>query len=151
MIVGLISDTHGTLTTEAYAALDGVDHILHAGDIGSPAVLETLQRLAPVTGVRGNTDHAVWARSLPATEMLSLGEKVIYLLHDLATLDLDPASAGIQIVVSGHTHRPDITHANGILYINPGSASQQRHGGPLSVARITLSAGGLIPEIIVIG
>lgn len=150
MIVGLISDTHGTLSGQARAALTGVDHILHAGDIGSAEVLKALSGLAPVTSVRGNTDHGGWAQALPKTEMVALGGIVFYLLHDMNTLDLDPAAAGVRILVHGHTHKPDITRIHEVLYINPGSAAQQRQGGPLSIARVTLAANGITPEIILL-
>ncbi len=150
MIVGLISDTHGCLSSEAMAALSGVHHILHAGDIGRPEVLSALSDLAPVTAVRGNTDHAEWAARLPRTEMVLLAGFCFYLLHDLTQLDLVPSAAGIQVVVSGHTHKPDVQRTNGVIYINPGSASQSRHGSALSVGRIDLVPGSneLTPEII---
>lgn len=148
MIIGLISDTHGSLNKEALQALRGSDHILHAGDIGGAAILEQLATLAPVTAVRGNTDGGSWAAALPPTEMRELGGKCFYLLHDPATLDLDPPAAGIDVVVSGHTHQASIAHTDGVLYFNPGSASQGRHGGTTSVGRITIDDTGLHPRII---
>ena len=152
MIVGLISDTHGSLSQAALTALRGVDHIFHAGDIGSRAILSALAELAPVTAVRGNTDYAEWARRLPRTEMVVLNGFCFYLLHDLTSLDLDPHAARIQAVVSGHTHRAAISTVKGVLYINPGSASQSRYGSALSVARIEIAAGnrGLVPEILIL-
>lgn len=148
MLIGIISDTHGVLKQNALAALRGVDHIVHAGDIGSPDVLDALKQIAPVTAVRGNTDRAPWARSLPADTILALDGKTFYVLHDLQALDLDPGAAGIQVVVSGHTHHPLIKMDNGIVYVNPGSASQRRRGGSLSIGRVRVSAGELQPEII---
>lgn len=152
MIVGLISDTHGCLSSEAMAALNGVHHILHAGDIGRPEVLNALADLAPVTAVRGNTDHAAWSRQLPRTEMVLLNGFCFYLLHDLTQLDLEPRAAGIQVVVSGHTHKSEICRANGVLFVNPGSASQSRHGSALSVGRIHLVSerSELTPEIVLL-
>ena len=151
MIVGVISDTHGTLHPAVLAAFKGVDRIVHAGDIGGPDVLATLETVAPVTAVRGNMDGDGWAVRLPAADMLDLGGRLFYVLHDLYALDLDPVAAGIQAVISGHTHQASIKRANGILYFNPGSASHGRNGAPPSVGRIKIAANGLHPEIIRLG
>ena len=148
MKIGLISDTHGILDNKALDALAGVDRIVHAGDVGDPAILTGLATIAPVTAVRGNTDGGPWARRLPPADMISLAGRTLYVLHDLTTLDLDPEAAGVQVVVSGHTHQAEIKTIRGVLYINPGSASRPRHGGRLSVARITLNGTRLAPEII---
>jgi putative phosphoesterase len=148
MEIGIISDTHGVVSSFALKALSGVDRILHAGDIGSPEVLEVLQRLAPTAAIRGNTDGDTWCENLPVTEILDLDQTTFYLLHDLQTLDLDPKSAGIQVVVHGHTHRSALKTHDGILYFNPGSASYARHGGPLSVGRIEIADGRILPRII---
>jgi uncharacterized protein len=150
MIIGIISDTHGTLTSKALDALNGVEYILHAGDIGGPEVLETLQNLAPTHAVRGNMDGGDWCGNVPGNDMLEINGTSFYLLHDLHTLDLDPPAAGIQVVVHGHTHQSaNQTHA-GVLYFNPGSASFGRHGGPLSVGRIELVNGRIVPRIILL-
>ena len=124
--IGLISDTHGLLRTEAIEALRASDHIVHAGDIGSPDVIERLSEIAPVTAVRGNNDHGPWASSLPETQVLRVGDAVIYVIHDIGLLDVDPAAAGFHAVISGHSHRPKITERDGVLYVNPGSAGPRR-------------------------
>lgn len=146
--IGILSDTHGVLNRQALTALNGSDIILHAGDVGEPNVLALLRRLAPVVAVRGNTDGGKWAARLPVTDMVEIETSFLYMLHDYQHLDIDPAAAGIQAVISGHTHQPMIRWDAGVLCFNPGSASQSRHGGPLSVGRIRLTAAGLEPEIV---
>ena len=141
-VVGLISDTHGLLRPEALAALRGSVHIVHAGDIGDPAVLEALARIAPVTAVRGNNDTGPWARKLRETEALRIGKTRIFVIHDLAQLDLDPAAAGFDVVVAGHSHRPKEELRDGVLYVNPGSAGPRRFKLPIAVARLELSSRG---------
>jgi uncharacterized protein len=131
--VGLISDTHGLVRPEALAALRGVDHILHAGDIGTPEVLAALAAIAPVTAVRGNNDRGAWAEAIPEREMLELGGTWIYLLHDRAELDIDPAAAGVQVVMTGHSHKPLVEERDGVVYVNPGSAGPRRFKLPVSV------------------
>lgn len=148
MKIGLISDTHGTLRSEALRALSGVDHILHAGDIGGPEILEALQRIAPTNSVRGNMDGGSWSKALPPSDMVELGGKYFYLVHDLYTMDIDPAAAGIEVVISGHTHRSQIRKDSGILYINPGSASYGRHGLPASLGRLEIAKGQIHTRII---
>src|SRR5258705_12700477 len=117
--VGLISDTHGVLRSEAVEALRGSDFIIHAGDIGHMGIIEQLAKLAPVSAVRGNNDNGAWAAELHETEVLNVGEVFIYIVHDLAQLDLDPIAANFYVVVSGHSHRPGIEERNGVLYVNP--------------------------------
>lgn len=141
-VVGLISDTHGLLRPEAVAALRGSRHIVHAGDIGDPAVLEALARIAPVTAVRGNNDAGPWARKLRETEELRFGKTRILVIHDLAQLDLDPAAAGFHVVIAGHSHRPKQELRDGVLYVNPGSAGPRRFKLPIAVARLELSSRG---------
>ena len=136
--VGLISDTHGLLRPEAIAFLRGCDFIVHAGDIGDRKVLETLREIAPVTAVRGNNDKGSWADSIAETEVLRLGEVSIYVLHDLAQLELDPVAAGFHVVVSGHSHRPLIEERSGVLYVNPGSAGPRRFKLPIALAELQL-------------
>lgn len=148
MIIGVISDTHGVLNQGAMQALRGVDQILHAGDIDTPEVLKSLAQIAPVTAVRGNMDQGPWARPLPVTDLMDFNGVNIYMLHSLDLLDLDPAAAGIQVVISGHTHQPEIKTRAGILYFNPGSASYARYGGKISVGRIALGPNGVRPRII---
>jgi putative phosphoesterase len=145
--VGLISDTHGLLRPEALAALRGSRYIVHAGDIGDPAVLEELSRIAPVTAVRGNNDKGPWAQALHETEILAVGDTRIYVIHDIAELELDPAAAGFQVVVAGHSHRPKEEVRDGVLYLNPGSAGPRRFRLPIAVARLTVSASKLRFEL----
>jgi putative phosphoesterase len=137
-LLGLISDTHGLLRKEALEALRGSQLIIHAGDVGKPEILETLRKLAPVVAVRGNVDTEPWAQALTETAVAEAGEAKIYVLHDVNALDLDPATAGIRIVVSGHSHKPGKLERDGVLYINPGSAGPRRFQLPVTVARVNL-------------
>jgi uncharacterized protein len=136
--VGLISDTHGLLRPEAPAALRGSDFIIHAGDVGKPEIIEQLRALAPVVAVRGNIDKGPWASQLPLTAVAEAGSAQIYVLHDLAQLDLDPAAAQFNVAVSGHSHKPSRTERNGVIYLNPGSAGPRRFQLPITVARLDL-------------
>ncbi|HME05468.1 MAG TPA: metallophosphoesterase family protein [Bryobacteraceae bacterium] len=138
MIAGLISDTHGLLRQEALDALRGSDIIVHAGDVGNPEILDHLRELAPVVAVRGNIDKGAWAAALPETAVAEAGQILIYVLHDLSELDLDPSAAGFPIVVSGHSHQPSAKTRAGVLYINPGSAGPRRFRLPITVARLDL-------------
>jgi uncharacterized protein len=140
--IGLISDTHGLPRKEAVEALRGSELILHAGDVGKPEILEELRKIAPVVAVRGNVDKDPWAQALPETAVAEAGAVLIYVLHDVNALDLNPAVAGFQIVVSGHSHKPGKMERNGVLYINPGSAGPRRFHLPVTVARLKL---GLVP------
>jgi putative phosphoesterase len=144
--VGLISDTHGLLRPQAVAFLRGSDFIVHAGDVGDGALLDELRELAPVTVVRGNNDKGAWADSLAATEVLTVGEVAIYVLHDLAELDLDPAAAGFGAVVFGHSHRPVTETRDGVLYVNPGSAGPRRFKLPISVGELRIEGGAITPR-----
>src|ERR1035441_2438615 len=137
-VVGLISDTHGLLRPEALRALDGSDLIIHAGDVGKPEILDALQLLAPVVAVRGNVDTGGWASKIPLTAAAQAGPATVYVLHDLQQLDLDPAAAGFQVVVSGHSHKASRTERGGVLYLNPGSAGPRRFKLPVTVARLDL-------------
>lgn len=137
-IIGLISDTHGLLREEALRALRGSDLILHAGDVGEPQILEELRNLAPVVAVRGNVDTEEWAQALPLTAVVEAGPAVIYMLHNLFELDLDPKAAGFQIVVSGHSHQHIQSEKDGVIYINPGSAGPRRFRLPVTVAQLDL-------------
>ena len=137
-IVGLISDTHGLLRREAMRALAGSDLIIHAGDIGAPEILDALRALAPVAAVKGNVDTGAWAANLRATAVAEAGGTLIYVLHDLGELDLDPAAAGFGVVVSGHSHKPGSLERGGVLFVNPGSAGRRRFKLPVTVARLDL-------------
>jgi putative phosphoesterase len=145
--LGVISDTHGLLRPEAVRGLRGSDRILHAGDVGAPEILEALAQIAPVTAVRGNVDSGPWARTLAATAVVEAGGLSIYMLHDLGQLDLKPAAAGFRVVVYGHSHQPKIEEKNGVLYFNPGSAGPRRFNLPVSVARLTITAGNVEAEL----
>ncbi|MGB8474515.1 MAG: metallophosphoesterase family protein [Candidatus Acidiferrum sp.] len=147
-ILGLISDTHGLLREEALRALRGSDLILHAGDVGAPEILDTLKTLAPVVAVRGNVDTGEWAQALPVTEMIAAGAVTVYMLHILNKLEVKPESAGIQVVVSGHSHKPGQSEKDGVLYINPGSAGPRRFQLPVTVARLDLGVRPLRAEFI---
>jgi uncharacterized protein len=147
-IVGLISDTHGLLRQEALAALQGSDLIIHAGDVGDPKIVEQLSALAPVVAIRGNIDNGEWASQLPATAVVEAHSALIYVLHDIQQLDLDPAVAGFNVVVSGHSHKPGRTESSGVLYLNPGSAGPRRFNLPITVARLNLLRSPWDVEII---
>jgi len=147
MLIGVISDTHGLLRPEALRALAGVEAILHAGDVGDAAILDALKKIAPVTAIRGNIDQTGPCAALPETEWVELGGAVFYLLHDLKALDLDPAAAGIAVVVSGHSHQPKVERRKGVLYLNPGSAGPRRFRLPVTLARVTVEAGRVETEI----
>ena len=140
-VVGLISDTHGLLRPEAVEALQGSDVIIHAGDIGDPVILAELGCLAPVKAVRGNIDRGERAGAIPETEVLEAGETLIYILHDIGELDLDPAAAGFRVVVSGHSHKPAITERGGVHFVNPGSAGPRRFSLPVTVGYLDLGPG----------
>jgi uncharacterized protein len=147
LLIGVISDTHGLLRPEAVEALRGSRHIIHAGDVGSPEILGRLSEIAPVTAVRGNIDKEAWARILPETEVFELGGISVYVLHDLARLDLKPRTAGFA-VVSGHTHRPQQETRDGVLYFNPGSAGPRRFKLPISVGRLVIQHGKVRGELV---
>ena len=136
--IGLISDTHGLLRKEALEALRGSQLIIHAGDVGKPVILEALKKLAPVVAVRGNVDTEEWAKRLPETAVVETSAVTIYVLHDLNDLDLNPATAGFRIIVSGHSHKHEKMERDGVLYINPGSAGPRRFQLPVTVARLNL-------------
>ncbi|PSN19337.1 YfcE family phosphodiesterase [filamentous cyanobacterium CCP5] len=136
--IGVISDTHGLLRPEAISALQGSDLIIHGGDIGRLEVIEQLRAIAPVVAVRGNIDKAAWAEDFPTTEVVQANDMLIYVLHNLKELDLDPKAAGFRVVVSGHSHQPKIEEKDGTLYLNPGSAGPRRFKLPISVSRLTL-------------
>lgn len=147
-IIGLISDTHGLLREEAVRALRGSELIIHAGDVGKAEIIRALQEVAPVVAVRGNVDCGDWALELPLTAAASAGALSIYVLHDLKQLDLDPAAAGFQVVVSGHSHKPEKKERSGVLYINPGSAGPRRFQLPVTVARLEVRAKPLKVEFV---
>lgn len=137
--VGLISDTHGLLRPEAKAFLRGCSHIVHGGDICEPGILQELATIAPVTAVRGNNDRGAWAEPLRATELLQVGELLVYVVHDLAHLDIEPRAAGVRVVVFGHSHKPSIAERDGVLYVNPGSAGPRRFKLPVAIGELIIT------------
>ena len=148
MKIGLISDTHGLVRPEALQALAGVDHIIHAGDVGAPEILEKLANLAPLTAIGGNVDKGAWARTLAENEVIEIVGISIYVVHDLAQLELKPEAAGFQVVISGHSHIPKQEMRNGVLYFNPGSAGPRRFKLPVTVGRLIVERGSVRGEII---
>jgi uncharacterized protein len=146
--IGLISDTHGLLRPQAISFLRGCDHIVHGGDIGHAEILTQLSALAPLTAVRGNNDAGAWADHVALTEFLQIGEVCIYVLHDIAQLDVDPRGAGVHVVVSGHSHRPSVGRRDGVLYINPGSAGPRRFALPISVAELIVADGAVSARLV---
>jgi hypothetical protein len=146
--VGLISDTHGLLRPQAIDFLRGSDFIIHAGDICDSTTIEELERIAPVTAVRGNNDTGAWADVLPETDLVKMGGIFIYVIHDLAQLDIDPNAAGVQVVVSGHSHKPFIEHRDGIIFVNSGSAGPRRFKLPISVAELVIAGFSVSARIV---
>jgi uncharacterized protein len=147
-MVGVLADTHGLLRSGALEALAGCELLVHAGDVGKPEILESLQALAPVYAVRGNVDWGAWAQSLPETQVVAVEGVQLYVLHDLYELDIDPAAAGFQAVISGHTHQPLVEERAGVLYINPGSAGPRRFNRRVSLARLAVDGEALSAEIV---
>ena len=146
--VGLISDTHGLLRPQAVDLLRGSNHIIHAGDVGNKSILQQLAALAPVTVVRGNNDTGEWADDLPESAVVQIGSVLVYVLHDLALLDIDPKAAGIHVVVSGHSHKPGIEVRQGVLYVNPGSAGPRRFRLPIAVGELVIMGEAITPCIV---
>jgi uncharacterized protein len=136
--VGLISDTHGLLRPEAVTFLHGSDYIVHAGDIGDAKILRELNACAPVTAVRGNNDRGSWAKAIPESQVLHVDDILIYVLHDVAELDLDPVAAGFRVIVSGYSHRPSVQERDGVLYVNPRSSGARRFKLPITVAELDI-------------
>ncbi len=148
MKIGVISDTHGLLRPQAVTALEGVDHILHAGDIGDLAILEALRQIAPVTAIRGNVDTDAAFRSIPETNAVELGGKTFYLIHDVKKLDIVPAAGGFDAVISGHSHKPEVRWDKNVVFFNPGSAGPRRFSLPIAVGMITIDGERLRARII---
>jgi putative phosphoesterase len=148
MIVGVISDTHGLLRPEAVEMLRGSEHIIHAGDIGAPEIIPALQKLAPVTAIRGNVDHQDWCRRFHETEVVELADVHIYIIHDVNAVDLNPKAAGFAAVISGHSHKPHQEVRDGVLYFNPGSAGPRRFKLPITVGRLEISGSRLTATVL---
>ena len=151
MRIGLISDTHGLLRPEVLDFLAGSDHIVHGGDVCDPAVLEALRAVAPVTAVRGNNDRGAWAAELRESELVRLDDVFVYAIHDLAELDIEPRAAGVQVVVSGHSHRPSVEERDGVLYVNPGSAGPRRFRLPISAGELAVAGDRVSARIVTFG
>ena len=149
MKIGVVSDTHGLLRPEVLPALAGVEHILHLGDVGSPAILKALAEVAPVHAIRGNVDRSGPCSRLPETDVLLFEGCYLYLLHDLSTLHLDPAAAKFSAVLYGHTHRPHIERRRHVLYVNPGSCGPRRFDLPVTVALLNIGRNGVLDAEIV--
>ena len=149
--VGLISDTHGLVRPEASAFLRGCNYIIHAGDIGSQNVLQALSVIAPITAVRGNNDKDSWAAVLPERELVQFGETFVYVIHELAQLDIEPQAAGVSVVVSGHSHQPLVQERNGVLYVNPGSAGPRRFKLPIAVGELNIVGTSVTSRIVELG
>ena len=147
-LIGIISDTHGLVRPEALRVLQGADLIIHAGDIGKPEVVTAVQSIASVVAVRGNNDKGKWARGFPETEVVEVAKVLVYILHDLRELDLDPAAAGFRVVISGHSHRPSVVEQNGVLFLNPGSAGPRRFKLPVAVALLRIKGASVNAEIV---
>jgi putative phosphoesterase len=148
MRVGIISDTHGLLRLEATRHLAGAEHIIHAGDIGAREVIDGLRKIAPTTAIRGNIDTGDWAEGLPDTKLVVLGDRTLYVVHNLKEMKLDPTARRIDVIISGHSHRPKIETKNGVLYLNPGSAGPRRFKLPIALAILELSDRALLPRIV---
>jgi len=147
-MIGVISDTHGLIRPEVHEAFQGVELILHAGDVGHPDVLRTLETIAPVIAVRGNNDRGAWADDLPLTQVVEQTKRFLYVLHERDHLDLDPVAAEMGAVIFGHSHRPVVEYRQDVLFLNPGSAGPRRFSLPVTVARLTVTDSTIHPEII---
>jgi len=148
MVIGVISDTHGVVTKKALEALKGSQLIIHAGDVGDPKVIETLEQIAPVYAVRGNTDRGRWAQALPMTQVVEVGDMHFFVIHDIGMLNLDPKAAGFNAVIYGHSHVPKEEWRDGVLYFNPGSAGPKRFRLPICLGRMKITDGDIDVELV---
>jgi putative phosphoesterase len=148
MRVGVIADTHDQLPCEVMDLFQGVDHIIHAGDICGPEVICALQTMAPTTVVRGNNDLMPDVAGLPAMCDLELAGHRVRVIHDVEELCGDPCAEGVVCVVSGHSHQPQNRRVGATLYFNPGAAGPRRRGRPRSVGILTLGSGGIAGEVL---
>jgi uncharacterized protein len=147
-LVGVVSDSHGLIRPEALQALRHSELIIHCGDVGDPSVLKALRKIAPVRAIRGNNDHGGWADRLPERDLVRIESQFIYVLHNLAELDLDLAASGVTAVLSGHSHKPVVERRGGVLFLNPGSAGPRRFKLPITVATLTLRSGRWMARIV---
>ena len=148
IVVGLIADTHALVRPEALDVLAGVARIVHAGDVGAPDVLRALARVAPVTAVRGNNDHGAWAARLPETARIAVGGRRVLVVHEKTHAAARTPAAGIDVVVTGHSHRPLVEWRDGVLFVNPGSAGPRRFSLPVTVARLIVSGDAVDATIV---
>ncbi len=146
--IGIISDTHGLVRESVIKSFKDVDLIIHAGDVGTLEVLEALQTIAKVHPVRGNVDGGKWTESLPLTDVVQVGQISLYVLHDLDSLDLDPEAAGVNVVISGHSHIPKSEKRDDILFLNPGSAGPRRFEYPISIAFLYIKGTSIEVETV---
>jgi uncharacterized protein len=146
--IGLISDTHGLVRQEALGSLVGAEVVVHAGDIGKPDVIRALETVAPVKAIRGNNDYGDWARRFPESTVIEVAGIKIYVVHDVNEMKFDPASAGFNVVVSGHSHQPSVQRREGVLYVNPGSAGPRRFKLPIAVGRLSIRGATIDAQII---
>jgi len=151
VVVGVIADTHGLLLPAAIKALKGVDLIIHAGDVGNTEILDDLKSIAPVFAVRGNMDRVEGLRELPETEVIEVGDVLLYAIHDIHRLDIVPSKAGFDAVIFGHLHCPSVSKQKGVLFLNPGSAAQPRRNFPASLALLRVSGNSIKAQIVNIG
>jgi uncharacterized protein len=147
-LIGIISDTHNLLRLEAVNALKGSEIIIHAGDIGSPEIIDRLKNIAPVYAVRGNIDRSPWEDTLPTTDIIEISGKFLYVLHNIHEIDVDPVAAGFDAVISGHSHKPNIENKNGVFFINPGSAGPRRFSLPVTIARLQIVGDSISCDVI---
>lgn len=147
-VIGLISDTHGLIRPQALEVLQGVDYIIHAGDIGKPEVIVALKAIGPVLAIKGNNDRGSWAKPFPQTKLVKTGKAKLYVIHNVKDLDCDPVARGFQGVISGHSHKPSVSTRNGVLFVNPGSAGPRRFKLPLAVGKLFIQNGQVKAEII---
>jgi putative phosphoesterase len=147
-VIGLISDTHGLVIPEALKALQGVDLVIHAGDIGKPEVLDALKVISPLVAIKGNNDTGAWAKALPDTQMVQAADTKLFVIHNVNELDCDPAVAGYNVVISGHSHKPSILTREGVLFVNPGSAGPRRFKLPIAVAKLFIQNRKINTELI---
>jgi uncharacterized protein len=149
MKIGVISDTHGLLRPEVAPALAGVERILHLGDVGKASILADLEKIAPVTAIRGNVDREGPCSKLPETDVVLIADRYVYMLHDLKTLHLDPAAGKFAAVLFGHTHVLNFYRRKGVLYFNPGSCGPRRFELPVTIGLLTVGEDGELEAKIV--
>lgn len=145
--IGVIADTHGMVRPEAIQLLRGAELIIHAGDIGSPRVLEALEAVCPTRAIRGNVDEDAWAKDLPERALITVLDRRIYVIHNLKDLDIDPVASRFDVVIAGHSHAPRCEKIDEVLYLNPGSAGPRRFKLPIAVAMLSVSHAAISASI----